>query len=133
LQSGKSAGKGDMLHILLAEDDKNLGEVLKREIEDENCSIDLVHDGVQAVLRFIDKPYDLVLLDISMPKLDGISVLMIMKKLNPKLAAIVLSGSANQEQIAEVLSKGAAKFMTKPFEIKELRGCIRNISRTKLF
>jgi DNA-binding response OmpR family regulator len=122
-----------MLHILLAEDDKNLGEVLKREIEDENCSIDLVHDGVQAVLRFIDKPYDLVLLDISMPKLDGISVLMIMKKLNPKLAAIVLSGSANQEQIAEVLSKGAAKFMTKPFEIKELRGCIRNISRTKLF
>jgi two-component system, cell cycle sensor histidine kinase and response regulator CckA len=123
---------GDMLRILLAEDDKNLGEVLKKEIEDKNCSIDLVHDGVQAVLYFIDRPYDLVLLDVSMSRLDGISALMIMKKINPRLRAIAFSGNANQEQIAEVLSRGAVKCLTKPFEIAELRRCIDKLGGTML-
>ncbi len=123
--SGAAFEKGKILHILLAEDDRNLGDVLKKEIEEENCSIDLVHDGVEAVLRFIDNPYDMVLLDVSMPRLDGISALMIMKKLNPRVAVIAFSGNANQEQIAEVLKKGAVKCLRKPFEIAELRGWIK--------
>lgn len=114
------------MNILLAEDDKNLGTVMKRELEEESNMVDLVHNGVDAVLHFIDKSYDLVLLDIMMPKLDGINALKIMKKLNPDVPAIAFSGNVGLNEIDESLKEGLIRYFTKPFEIAELKDCIRN-------
>ena len=85
-----------MLEILLAEDDRNFGNVLKRELEEDGYIVTLVNDGVEAVLKFIGKgsDYDFVLLDIKMPMLDGINTLKIIKKLNPDVPAITFSGNA---------------------------------------
>ena len=71
-----------MLNILLAEDDRNFGIVMKSELEEEAYTVDLVNDGVEAVLYFIDNFYDFVLIDFKMPKLDGISALRIIRKKN---------------------------------------------------
>ena len=60
-----------MKTILLAEDDKNFGSVLQRDLEESLYHVSLVPDGVEAVLSFISKPYDFVLLDIRMPRLGG--------------------------------------------------------------
>lgn len=111
--------------ILLAEDDKNFGQVLKKELEEERYSIDLVQDGLQAVLRFIDKPYDLVLLDIVMPKLDGINALRIIKKMNPHVPVIAFSGNAGAEKMQEVIQCGAMNCLTKPFKMDSLKELIR--------
>lgn len=114
-----------ILKILLAEDDRNFGIVIKSELEEERYTVDLVHDGVEAVLFFIDNPYDFVLIDFRMPKLDGISVLRIIKKIKPIVPAIVFSGNAGYAETEELLRAGAIKFFTKPFEMAELKQYIR--------
>lgn len=114
------------MNILLAEDDKNLGTVMKKELEEESNVVDLVHNGVEAVLHFIERRYDLVLLDIVMPKLDGINALRIMKKLNPDVPAIAISGNAAQNEIEESLKIGVIQYFAKPFQIEELKDYIKN-------
>jgi DNA-binding response OmpR family regulator len=113
------------LNILLAEDDKNFGIVIKNELEEERYNVDIINNGVDAVLSFIDKPYDFVLIDIKMSKLDGISALRIIKKLNPEVPAIVFSGNAGYNDIEESLKLGAIRFFTKPFGIDELKNYIK--------
>lgn len=118
------------MHILLAEDDKNFGMVLKNELEGETYTVDIVNDGVEAVLNFIEKPYDFVLIDINMPKLDGFSTLKIIKKLKRTVPAIVFSGNAGFSEIEETLKVGAIRYFQKPFEMADLKECIkRNLVR----
>jgi DNA-binding NtrC family response regulator len=114
-----------ILNILLVEDDKNFGIVIKNELEEERYNVDIVNNGIDAVLRFVDKPYDFVLIDIKMPKLDGISALRIIKKLNPEVPAIVFSGNAGYNEMEESLKLGAIRFFTKPFDVDELKDYIK--------
>jgi len=113
------------LKILLAEDDKNFGIVLKNELEEERYTVDLVHDGVEALLHFVENPYDLVLIDVKMPKLDSISTLKIIKKLKPTIPAIVFSGNAGFNEIEETLLVGVIRYFPKPFEMADLKECIK--------
>lgn len=112
-----------MLRILLAEDDRNLGRVLKSELEDGGYIVDLVGDGVEAILSFIgsEKTYDFILMDIKMPKLDGINALRIIKRLNQDMPVITISGNAGSGEMAESVRAGAIRCMTKPFEISQLK------------
>jgi two-component system OmpR family response regulator len=114
------------VNILLAEDDKNFGIIIKSELEEEGHVVDLVNDGVEAVLRFIDGHYDVFLFDIQMPRLGGISALRIIRKLNRDVASIAFSGNAGQDEIAEALDAGARQCLIKPFGIAELIDCIRD-------
>jgi CheY-like chemotaxis protein len=114
------------VNILLAEDDKNFGIIIKSELEEEGYVVDLVNDGVEAVLRFIDGHYDVFLFDIQMPRLGGISALRIIRKLNRDVASIAFSGNAGQDEIAEALDAGARQCFIKPFGIAELIDCIRD-------
>ncbi len=109
------------MRILLGEDDKNFGYVLKGELTATGYEIDLVQDGVEAVLKFIDDIYDFVLLDIKMPRLDGINALRIIKKLRPLVPAITYSGNAGSGEMADSVRAGALRCLTKPFEIGQLR------------
>jgi len=115
-----------MMKILLADDDKNFGTVLKNELEEERHVVDLVSDGVEAVLRFIKDAYDFVLLDIRMPKLSGIDALRIIKGINPDVPAITFSGKAGDLEMGESLRCGAIKCFRKPFEIAQLKNDIKS-------
>jgi two-component system response regulator AtoC len=115
-----------MLKILLADDDKNFGTVLKNELEEETHVVDLVTDGVEAVLRFIKDAYDFVLLDIRMPRLSGVDALRIIKGINPDVPAITFSGKAGDHEMGESLRSGAIKFLRKPFEIALIKEIIKN-------
>lgn len=117
--------------ILIAEDDKNFGFVLKSELEAERYVVDLVADGVEAILRFIDKKYDFLLFDIKMPKLDGINALRIIKKIAPNIPAILFSGTADSEVISRAADAGAVLCLTKPFEIAKLKDAIRQYSSSE--
>jgi len=118
------------LKILLADDDKNFVIVLKNELEEEKYTVNLVYDGVEAVLSFMNNLYDFVLLDIKLPKLDGINTLRIIKKINPTVPAITFSGHAGNTEMAESIEAGAIKCLTKPFEIAQLKEDLkRYISR----
>ncbi len=113
------------MKILVVEDDKNFGRVLVGELRDTGYTIDLATDGVEGVLKFIDGKYDFVLLDIKMPKLDGINALRIIKKIDPEVPAITYSGNAGSGEMAESVRAGAVRCLTKPFEIAQLKADIK--------
>lgn len=118
-----------MTNILLADDDRNFGLILKRELEEISYTVDHVPNGVDAVLNFIAKPYDLVLLDMVMPRLGGIDALKIIKRLNPSIPVITMSGKAGDREMSESLACGAFKCLPKPFEISLLKEDIKECMR----
>ena len=114
------------VNILLADDDRNFGLILKSELEQDHHRVDLVPNGVEAVLNFIKNPYDFVLLDLRMPRLSGTDALRIIKNLNPNVPVITFSGHAGSEEMAETLECGALKCFSKPFSVAQLKGEIRD-------
>ena len=113
------------MRVLIVEDDKNFGFVMKAEFEAAGFDAELAHDGVDGVLAFINGGFDFVLLDIKMPHLDGINALRIMKKIHPETAAITYSGNAGSGEMAESVKAGALRCITKPFELSQLTEEIR--------
>lgn len=109
------------MRILVVEDDKNFGRVLTAELKESGCNVELAVDGVDGVLKFIEGRHDFVLLDIQMPRLDGINALRIMKKLSPEVHAITYSGNAGSGEMADAIRAGAIRCLTKPFEIAQLK------------
>ncbi len=116
-----------MVDILLAEDDRNFGAVLKNELMEGGYNVDHVSDGVEAVLNFVVKPYDFVLLDIRMPRLGGVDALKIIKKINPNIPVISFSGNAGESEIEETIKCGAMKCLKKPFKLTQLKKYIDEI------
>ncbi len=116
------------MNILLAEDDANFGLTLKRELEEDCHLVDLVANGVEAVLKFVNHTYDFVLLDLRMPRLSGTDALRIIKNINPNVPSITFSGNAGAAEIEESSRCGAAKCLKKPFSIAQLREEIKNQS-----
>jgi DNA-binding response OmpR family regulator len=110
-----------MVQILLAEDDKNLGFILKKELEVDQHTVDLVTNGVDAVLNFMRKPYGFVLLDLRMPRLGGNDALRIIKQFNPHIPVITFSGNAGSIEMVESKECGAIKCLRKPFEVEGLK------------
>lgn len=113
------------MNILLAEDDRNLGFIIKKELEEEQYTVDLVHDGVEAVLMFIKNEYDVLLFDLRMPHLDGINALRIIRGINPDVRAITFSGNAGDEDIEGSRRAGSSVFLAKPFEIQKVKECLK--------
>jgi len=109
------------VRILLAEDERNFGRLVEAELSDSGHEVDLVADGVEAVLRCVDREYDFALLDIKMPRLDGINALRIIKRLRPALPAITYSGNAGSGEMADSIRAGALRCLTKPLSLADLR------------
>ena len=116
-----------MKNILVAEDDINFGIILQNELRAEEYSVDLVRDGVEAVLSFISKSYDFILMDIGMPRLNGIDALRIITKFKPHTLAILYSGEAEAQAMEESIRAGAMKLLAKPFKIAPLLEDIKSI------
>ncbi len=110
------------MNILLADDDKNFGLILKSELEADRHRVDFVPNGVEAVLSFINNFYDFVLLDLRMPRLSGTDALRIIKNINPRASVFTFSGNAGPAEMQETLQCGAIKCFSKPFSITELKG-----------
>ena len=108
------------MKILIADDDKNFGFLLKNEVEEAGYLVDITKNGVEALINFIENKYKLVLLDIRMPSLNGIDTLRIIKKLCKDIPAFTFSGTAEDEERAESVEAGAIKCLVKPFEISDL-------------
>jgi len=109
------------MHILLIEDDKNFGLILKNELEAEAHQVDLACDGVEGVLHFIHDHYEMVLLDIRMPRLTGTDALRIIRSLDPDVQVIAFSGNAGEREIQETLDAGAKQCLQKPFALSRLK------------
>lgn len=109
-----------MKKILLADDEKNFAEVLRSELDEAGYDVMLARDGVEAVLKAIDNKFDMAILDIMMPNLDGINAVKILRKIDPNLPVITFSGVAGSGDMASSIKAGAIRCLTKPFSVEQL-------------
>lgn len=118
------------MRILFAEDEKALSKALTTILERNNYSVDAVFDG-QAALEYLEADnYDCVILDIMMPKVDGITVLKEIRKNGNLIPVLMLTAKSEVDDKVLGLDAGANDYLTKPFHSKELLARIRAITRT---
>ncbi|GHT72675.1 transcriptional regulatory protein RprY [Bacteroidia bacterium] len=107
-------------HILFAEDDENLGMLLKEYMRMKGYDVDLYQDGEQAFRGFQHTRYDLCILDVMMPIKDGITLAKEIRMLNKSVPILFLTAKSVKEDVLEGFAAGADDYMAKPFSIEEL-------------
>ncbi len=115
--------------VLIVEDDKEIVELLDIHLRDEGYSLDKAYDGIEGLNKALGQPYDLLILDLMLPSLDGIDFC---NKLRGKeIRTPVLMLTAKSEELDRVLGleSGADDYMTKPFSVRELMARIKAIFR----
>ena len=115
--------------ILLAEDDLNLGTVLKDSLELEDNYVELFPDGEQAWKSFNKDDFDICILDVMMPLKDGFTLAKEIKKVAPKMPIIFLTAKSMKEDKLEGFKLGADDYITKPFSFEELQLRIEAVMR----
>ena len=119
------------MRILLAEDEVSLSKALKVILERNNYSVDQVYDGEEALSFLSADNYDCLILDLMMPKVDGITVLKTMRKEGNMLPVIILTAKSEVDDKVLGLDSGANDYLTKPFNSRELLARIRAVTRSK--
>jgi len=103
-----------MPKVLIVDDDVDLVDFMADDLQLAGWQTGVAYDGVEAVLAIIDDEYDVVLMDIRMPKLDGVNALRIIRRLRPDLPVIMFTGQAGQKDITESTKLGAFDCLLKP-------------------
>jgi two-component system, OmpR family, copper resistance phosphate regulon response regulator CusR len=117
------------MRILIAEDDEALGKFVRQGLEDEHYTVDVFKDGEQARSAATETEYDLVILDLNLPKVDGVSVLRHLRLKKPSTPVLVLTQRNRVEDRVECLDMGADDYLAKPFSFNELSARIRALIR----
>ena len=119
------------MRLLLAEDEKSLSKAVKAILEKNNYSVDAVYDGVEA-LEYLDVGnYDALILDIMMPRMDGIMALKKIREKGNTIPVLMLTAKAEIDDKVLGLDSGANDYLTKPFDTKELLARIRAMTRNQ--
>ena len=117
------------MRILLVEDETQLLNAYVKGLKQDGYAIDTASDGLEALELCSINTYDLLVLDINLPKLNGIEVLQQVRSFNASVKIIIVSANRSIEQRIEGLDLGANDYLTKPFDFKELKARIRALLR----
>lgn len=119
------------MKLLLAEDERSLSKVLVKILEKNNYTADAVFDGEAALAYLESGGYDAAILDIMMPKMDGITVLKKLRTAGSRIPIIMLTAKSEIDDKVLGLDSGANDYLTKPFDTKELLARIRAMTRSQ--
>jgi DNA-binding response OmpR family regulator/flagellar motor protein MotB len=117
------------MRILIAEDDEALGKFVRQGLESEQYRVDSAKDGEQALSAALASDYDVVILDLNLPKLDGVGVLRQVRIKKPSLPILILTQRTRVEDRVQALDTGADDYLGKPFSFSELSARIRALIR----
>lgn len=117
------------MRVLLAEDEVELARALKFLLEKNKFTVDIVHDGAQALDSFHDVAYDVVVLDIMMPGLDGLEVLARIRGEGSSVPVMMLTAKGEIEDRVAGLEAGADDYLPKPFASREFIARVKALSR----
>ena len=109
-----------MTKLLVVEDDPNLGTILQDYLQIKGYAPELYRDGQEGLLAFQRNTYDLCLLDVMMPKLDGFELAREIRQVNTRVPIIFLTAKSMKKDTIEGLKLGADDYLTKPFSMEEL-------------
>jgi DNA-binding response OmpR family regulator len=132
LQTTCRLGTGEQeMRILLAEDEKEMSNALVAILKHNNYSVDAVYDGADALDYGLSDNYDVLLLDIMMPKMSGLEVLQKLREKGIHTPILMLTAKAEIEDRIQGLDMGADDYLSKPFAMGELLARVRAMSRRK--
>jgi len=117
------------LRILLAEDDRLIGKAIQQALKDAAYALDWVLDGEAVLSAVATQPYDLLLLDLGLPRKDGLTVLQQLRQGKHTLPIIIITARDALEDRIKGLDLGADDYLVKPFAVNELLARIRAVSR----
>lgn len=117
------------MRILIAEDDANLGEALRDWIKKEGYAVDWTQDGLLADQVLRSEIFDLVILDLGLPKLSGLRVLENLRLRGNRTPVLILTARDSIEERVKGLDMGADDYMTKPFDLHEISARLRALQR----
>jgi DNA-binding response OmpR family regulator len=117
------------MKILLLEDDLMLSEVIVEHLEDFDYKVTSVYDGIEAEDLLFEEKFDLLLLDVNVPLLNGFELLKNLRKSGNNTPAIFITSMNTSQDVLEGFELGANDYLKKPFEMIELKARIENIKR----
>jgi len=108
------------IHILVVDDERNIRNNLSMVLEAAGYKVDVASNGDDALLRVKEGLYDIALVDVQMPKMNGLEVLRYFRGLRPKMAVVILTAYGTVSRAVEAMKLGAVDFLEKPFDPKNL-------------
>ena len=118
-----------MAKVLLVEDDEDLAVTISDMLQDERHTVDIIHDGLDAMEALKTRTYEVIVLDWDLPSKSGISILREFRATGGGTPVIMLTGKSEIEQKEQGLDSGADDYLTKPFHLKELAARVRSMLR----
>jgi DNA-binding NtrC family response regulator len=111
---------GETARILIIDDDENIRKVLVTILEDEGYSVDSVDTARKAIEKTKRNFYNLALIDVRLPDMEGIELLTKMKDTTPKMRKIIITGYPTLQNAVEAVNKGADAYVMKPFDVEKV-------------
>jgi len=111
--------------ILVVDDDESIRKVLKTILEDEGYAVDTAGSGKEAIRKSHRKFYNLALIDIRLPDMEGVKLLKKMRDTMPKMRKIVVTGYPSIRSAIEAVNQGAHCYIVKPFDMREVLAAIK--------
>jgi DNA-binding response OmpR family regulator len=115
--------------ILVVEDDREIAGLVKLHLEDTGCEVELAHDGATGLQRALDEAYSLVILDLMLPKLDGLELCRRLRSRPDYTPILMLTAKSSEVDRVVGLELGADDYLTKPFSIRELLARVKALFR----
>ena len=119
------------MRLLVVEDEKKVASFIKKGLEEEGYAVDLVSDGKTGLILGLDGVHDLIVLDVNLPRMDGISILQELRRKKVTTPVLLLTVRAAIEDKVLGLDTGADDYLTKPFAFQELLARVRALLRRR--
>ncbi len=117
------------MRILIVEDEKSLADIIKKGLEEEDYSVDVAYNGEDGLFMAQNEPSDIIILDIMLPIIDGMTILRRIRKAGVKTPVLMLTAKDGMADKVSGLDSGADDYLTKPFHFEELLARIRALLR----
>jgi DNA-binding response OmpR family regulator len=117
------------MRVLVVEDEKKVASFIARGLQEEGYAVDVLHDGEAGASQALSVDYDLVVLDLMLPKLSGLEVLRVIRQEKARLLVLILTAKGELEDRVSGLNAGADDYLVKPFAFAELSARVRVLLR----
>jgi DNA-binding NtrC family response regulator len=123
--------------ILVVDDEEGVRKSLKTVLEEKGCLVDTAKNGREAIAKSKTQFYNLALIDIRLPDMDGVKLLTSMRDTTPKMVKIIITGYPSLENAIDAVNKGADGYIVKPFTMEQLldkvKECMRKQQESKKY
>ena len=116
-----------MKKILVVDDEKPISDIIKFNLTKEGYDVHTAYDGEEALKQVEEVSPDLIILDLMLPKMDGLEALQLIKKSDDHVKAIMITAAGQKEKMIQAIKYGAAEFISKPYEPDEVKEVVDKV------